>query len=235
MMRGRRASSPRTWRKRLMRTSMLRSKGRASRPRASSMSLRRETTRLPCASSEASTRYSALRRLMGLPAGIAELARDAVELPAAEPEPACARGRRARVAAAAQDVAQARGDFARIHRLYQVIVRAHFQRHDAIHVVGARREYHQRHVAAGTQVAADAQRVFVADLQSQDDDVDARALHRAGQRATTGDRHAVAVALQMRRQRRTRLAFLVADEHVPVSCHAGIGGIARGVRKSSIQ
>jgi hypothetical protein len=45
----------------------------------------------------------------------------------------------------------------------------------------------------GAQAAADAQRIFLAGLQAEDHDVDARALQRTGQRAAARDRDAVRV------------------------------------------
>src|SRR4029077_16528133 len=82
MICGARASSPRICRRRLTRTSMLRSKGSASRPRRSSVSCARVSTRLPAPSSTASSRYSAPLRATSRPS---ELARVRVTVSSRQP------------------------------------------------------------------------------------------------------------------------------------------------------
>ncbi len=200
------------------------------------MSLRRETTRLPCASRDASTRYSELRRFAGLPVRIPELSRHGVEPPAAKAEHPLARlGRRGAGAHATQDVSQARQQLARIDRFYQVVVGAHFESDDPVHLVAAAREDDQRHVAGGAQTAECPQRVAFTELHRENHQVDTRSFQRARERHARSDAHAEAVMFQVRGQGRARLAFFVTDEHVSGCGHGVIRCIATSRSGSSIR
>jgi hypothetical protein len=96
-----------------------------------------------------------------------------------------ARGRAGRLLrrAAAQHGVDAGQQFARVEGLAQVVVGAHFQAHDAVHVLALGGQHDDRRaVVGGTQAAADRQAVFAGHHQVEHDQVDRLAQQHAVQR-----------------------------------------------------
>jgi hypothetical protein len=153
--------------------------------------------------------------------GIGQLARHDVELPARESIDARAARRDGhRRLHAPEDVADAGQQLAQVHGLHEVVVRAHLETDDAIHVVRAARQDDHRDVRGIPQAAAEFQAFLLAQQGVEHYQVDARPLERALQAgARAGRRHTKAVTLQVTGQRRARLAVLVDDQHVPVVGH----------------
>ena len=190
MICGARASSPRIWRSRLTRTSMLRSKGSASRPRSSSVSCARRQH--PVGRAQQHREQPVLGAAQGdfLARAVGERARDRVQAPAVEGKPAhVIRARIAwRVGRAAQDRLDAPEQFARVEGLGDVVIGPEFQPDDAVHVLAARGEHDDRHLRVRPQLAAQCQPVLARQHQVEHDQIDMRALHDAAHLLAVGHR-----------------------------------------------
>ncbi len=157
-----------------------------------------------------------------------ELARHAVELPAAEAKQSCARrGRGGRRVRATQDISHARQQFAEIHGFGEIIVRAHFETENAVHLVGAACQDDEGHVARGAQASTEAHAVFLAEMNVEHHEIDARTLERAQHAAAAAGRgDPIAEPLQLAGERGTRLAVFVDYEYVFVCGHCTFVSIA---------
>ena len=80
---------------------------------------------------------------------------------------------------AAQDGADAGGQFARVERLRQVIVGAEFQADDAVDIFAARGQHDDRDFALLAQAAQDFEAVDARQHDVEHDEVDARVRRRA--------------------------------------------------------
>jgi hypothetical protein len=115
----------------------------------------------------------------------------------------------------AQHRVDPRQQLARIERLGQVVVRSHFQSENAIDVLAARGEHDDRYLRFRAHLAAQAEAVFTRQHHVEDEQIDAMVGHRPDHFAPV-DRHrdVAAVAAQVFRDQRPRLAVVVNDENV---------------------
>jgi hypothetical protein len=121
---------------------------------------------------------------------------------------------------APQDVAHARQQFPGIHGLGEIVVRAHFEPHDTIDLVGAAPQDDEGHIACGTQASTQPHAVLLAEMHVEHDQIDARALERALHAAATAGRgDAVAVSFQVTRKHGASLAVLIDYEYVFMCSH----------------
>ena len=139
------------------------------------------------------------------------------------------RGRRAR--RAAQDRLHPRRQLARVERLAEVVVRAHLEADDPIHLLRARRQHQDRHVGVLAQLAADVEPALLRHHQVEHDQ---RRLPRAGrlQRllAVGGLEHGEALLLQVHRAELADARFVVGHQdrlHRGSSLRAIIAGRGR--------
>ncbi len=105
-------------------------------------------------------------------AGGEDLAGAGVERDAVDFQARIGRGRTRFIAA--QDGADARGQFARIEGLGQVVVGAQFQAHDAVHILAARGQHDDRDLALSAQPAENLEAVDARQHDVQHHQVDAR-------------------------------------------------------------
>ncbi len=105
--------------------------------------------------------------------------------------------------------------FARIERFGEIIVRAHFEAEDAIDILAARGQHDDRHLRFRAHLAAQAEAIFARQHHIEDQQVDAMIGHRAGHLASIGcGGHVAAVAAQVFRDQRSRLAIVFNDKDV---------------------
>ena len=105
--------------------------------------------------------------------------------------------------------------FARVERLGEVIVGAHFKSENAIDILAARGEHDDRHLRFGADLAAQAEAVLARQHDVEDQEVDAMVGHGPRHFAPVGRRGDVAaVGAQIFRDQRPRLAVVFNDENV---------------------
>ena len=201
---------------------MLRSNGEASRDSIRSISWSRLSTRFGCARKTLSSLNSVPLSATTTPCGRTQVARRDIERPAGEPHRARLLGpqifrQRAR---APQNALDAREQLARIERLGQIVVGAHFQADDAIGFLAARGEHDDRNLRAGAHVAAQREPVVARQHHVEHDDVRPRRFERRPHALAVGDRgDAVAVLLQVIAQQAADFEVVVDDQHVILRIH----------------
>ncbi len=129
---------------------------------------------------------------------------------------------------AAQNILDTRHQLARLERLGHVVVRAHLQAQDAVDRLAPRGQHDHGQRRCGAQIAAEAQAVFMGQVQIKDDQIDRVAIDHPPHRAATvgGDRRE-AVVLQLLGQERADIAVIVDDQNAGADLHPGDLGARR--------
>ena len=105
--------------------------------------------------------------------------------------------------------------FARIERLGEVVIRAHFQPDDAIDVLAARSQHDDGHLRFGADLAAQAEAVFARQHHVENQKIDAMIGHRPDHFASVGRRrHVAGVGTQVFCDQRPRFAVVFNDKDV---------------------
>ena len=120
---------------------------------------------------------------------------------------------RARGSLAAQDRLDPGEQFARIERLREIVVGAHFEPDDTIHVFAARGQHDDRRLRRGANLAAQAEAVLARQHHVEDEKIDPALghcpLHFA---AVAGRGHVAGIGAQIFRDQRPRFAIVFDDE-----------------------
>ena len=149
--------------------------------------------------------------------GVLQFAHDAIDPPAEEAEHACAlRGRiERRSGRAPQHGANAGQQFARIERLRQIVVGAHFQTDDAVDLFAFGGQHDDRNLRVRAQPLADAQAVFAGQHQVEHDKVDPVATHDPVDIAAVANRcHPAFIRPQVAGDERADLTIVFDEQNV---------------------
>jgi hypothetical protein len=124
-------------------------------------------------------------------------------------------GRCLGAAGAIEDRANAREELARMEGLRNVIVGAHLEADDAVHILAARREHEHGDAALGAQLAAKREPVDARHHEVEHDEVHGALLDRAHELAPVREHgRAKAVLLEVLRDERADLGVVVDDQDV---------------------